>query len=322
MTGQPFATFVTHDEYHTQGLHAPILVAGSPTTWYPQSSSRLRGLVLFYLIAFISTLSYFVIYPLINYGEHPKFWDKKPIEFGWNFVFLSEWVGILQCVFFIFSLIDLHLRLKPYSIYLHEHKDRFYDVMFALTLLQFLFYSFVEFPKRINQYNLSMTQVYEDIFAQMMPCLFLLCETLMCVHRYASYPCHFIRDAMIPGVIVGAFAGWSVICKNKNGRYPYELLDKATDTQVALIFLTCAVVAMVAFTLGRTVARCFWSDQPLSAEYQDDAYGSYASFVAHESFTAGKGGYNSGFEHNKAVTGAKRGGAKQNAFVPIIEERV
>lgn len=272
-----------YDEYQ---LDSPILVLnGHSHTWFPKSNTRKRFLTAFYFMAAYILFGYFVVYYISQYGSHPIFWDNVPISYGWQFVYFSHWVGILQMIFFQFAGIDLLLSAKDFSPRLHKHKDRFYDVMFSLTLVSFTFYCAFVVPNRISNLNVSMTIIYEDIFTHLIPMVFLICESFVSVHRYASVPCHFFRDSLIPATIVIAFAGWSAICNNHNGRYAYQFIAEADATQRTLVAIGMVLLSLIYFVLGRSIARCFWADQPLSAEHLDDPFGSYASFVAYESFS-------------------------------------
>ncbi len=169
-------------------LHPPV------RTWYPNDPSRVLALLVFYFIALACNVTYFIGYTIKVHPDGPIIYGTdKPAAFGWHFILFSYWVGIIQILFFIVAIIDLLLRDKDISERFHAHKDRFYDVVFALTLLICVSYWFTIFPNRLSDTKDIIRRLAEDLCAYGFTTVVVAIETLVISHRYATRTRHMFR---------------------------------------------------------------------------------------------------------------------------------
>jgi len=236
--------------------------------WYPTDPVRQRWLYVFYIISLMINLGYFVVYVSVQHPHGPTIYGQDhPAKFGWHFVFFAQWLGILHCLFWGTALIDLYIRsASVWSQRIHAFKDKFYDVLFALTLLTVITYWFTVFPNRGGNYK----QLYEDVFAYGLPAVCIILEMFVIPHRYATRACHVVRDMFIPLGIYACYVGFSYWCHYRNGAWAYKFQATLEDSLIAISYAAGGIGVILLFSVGKMISRCMWQDMPLSAEHDDD----------------------------------------------------
>lgn len=202
MFGTPYQG-VTPDQHHTQSFENQVtsdaVIAFNPPVraWYPSAPGRVRALFIFYVFSFIITLGYFVVYTVVEHPMGPLLYGQtEPAEFGWHFIYFSYWVGMLHILFFLMAIIDLWQRQSEWSEQFHAYKDKFYDILFALTTLIFVTYWFTVFPNRLSDHNVRSTNLF-------IPCIYL---SIDCSTIYLSiYSRHHPHDVSIEVVFPPPF---------------------------------------------------------------------------------------------------------------------
>jgi hypothetical protein len=245
-----------------------------PPTFYPQSSSRLRALFVFYMTAVLTLIGFFVVYNVIRRKDGPPLFETDaPPAFGWHYVMFSQWIATLQIVFFVFAIIDLCLRHSPSSESVHAHKDRLFSTVFALTTFVAIAYWPCVFVPRLDSDHPTLRYFAEDLATHLIPTFFLLVELLVSSHRFPTHACHVLRDLLLPLAVYGGWIGFSFLAHARNHAWPLRFQHTyAHDAlRLSLVYVGGGLAVCVLFLLGRALSRCMWPERPVSAEHDDDA---------------------------------------------------
>lgn len=268
------------DYTHTQHVFdqeyplSSVISFRPPPTFYPQSPSRLRALFVFYFVAIIALLAFFLGYNLFRRIDGPPLVEtgKYPV-FGWHYLMLSQWTATLNVLFFVFAIVDLCLRHSPRSEAVHAHKDRFFTLVFTLTTFVAVAYWPIVFVPRLDSLTPTPRLFGEDLATNLLPSLLIILEALFASHRYPTHACHVLRDLLLPLSVYGGWVGFSFWAHSRNGDWPlkFQSTYAGDATATALLYCAGAVAIAAIFLVGRAVAHCLWPERPLSAEHDDDA---------------------------------------------------
>jgi hypothetical protein len=241
-----------------------ILMDITPSRWYPAAQTRIYGMYIVYLIAIIGNLTG-IIWQAVRYKNTPIFIDIYPISWGWHFVYFSYWVLCLQVFFFLFASFDLFMRYRPSSPSIHAIKERLYDTIFSLTVLDFIvFWAFVftERVKNIGEGTMTYQVWILDFICNFLPMVFIIIETVIVHHRFAETLCRIIYEVLLPLIIFGGYVGFSFAAHHHNDHWPYPIQNKATNQGIILFYVCGGLVLILGYIIAKTISKFLWSDQP------------------------------------------------------------
>lgn len=155
---------------------------------FPRSRVRVAWMAFFYYFSLAYNTGFFLLYLPIAHPEGPKLADNKTVaEFGWHTVSFGWWIGVMQAVFYLVCIIDLHSRHKrPRNLALRIHRDRFYDVAFALSMFVGVAYWVMVFPHRLRQHDVR-THARRFFFFLFFP---------ISLSLFLSFACSFARGLL------------------------------------------------------------------------------------------------------------------------------
>jgi hypothetical protein len=261
--GQPLLSTQNGNDPYAVYDPEELLLDVTPSRWYPNSKTRITGMYLLYVISLIGNIAG-LIWPAIRYKKHPIFIDLLPIKWGLHFVYFSHWVLCLQIFFFSFAMFDLLYRYAPSSSNIHAIKERLYDCVFSVTILQTVVFWIFVFPERVKNIG-EQTVSYEiwmiDLISNICPLVFIIFETVVVHHRFAETLCRIIYEVFLPSLFYAAYVGFSFYAKSKNDdHWPYPIQNRFTNQGIILFYVCGALVLIFAYVLAKTLARFLWSD--------------------------------------------------------------
>lgn len=269
-----------------------LLLDVTPNRWYPASKTRINGMYIIYLLSMIGNLTA-LIWPVIRYKSTPIFIDLYPIKWGTHFVYFSYWVSCIQCFFFLFASFDLFMRYRPSSPNIHATKERLYDTVFSLTVLQnvvFWAFVFTERVKNIGEQTLTWETWAIDFISNFLPLIYIIIETVIVHHRFAETLCRIIYEVFLPIFIYGIYVGFSFYAHGKNDHWPYPIQNKAQNQGLILFYVCGSLILIFGYILAKTITHFLWSDAPkTNTEEVVNYQGSFTTESVFSSFANDRG---------------------------------
>lgn len=278
---------------HSTSYHTILITKRRPKKrlllWYPTSDSSWTLFLLFYIIVLLLDIGIYSLFLPIYQPTGPSLCCQKcpEVVWGWHFVTLSYWAGIVQTLYVVFAITDLilwrpHKRVRTeFSQLVHQHRDRFFTVLFPIALFVFVAFWGIELPFEIQRGTVAEWHANDwlaVIGLRGVPCITVFIEIVLVPHRYGKTAREIVAEVFILYVFSVLYFLFNFWAASHNNCWPYAFQAELKNTWERVVAYPLALVVVVLFYgIGRFLNRRWWmkrggSSDELSEGALDDSH--------------------------------------------------